>query len=287
MNSRGAHPRESDVVLRAGVEGVQLVPDRAYSRAYTLRIGRTDQSYVDLDDPLRLEFDYLQRIADAVNCAAEPGQRLRVVHVGGAAMTLARYVAATRPHSAQLVLEPDVELTAFVRAHLPLPKRSGITVRAIDGRAGLAGLRNGQADVVILDAFVGARVPAELTTAEFLGDARRVLAEAGVILINVTDRGPLTYARRVLAGVAASFPHRLLCAEPSTIKGRRFGNVIMVGSARVLPVAEIADRAGRGPYPYRVLHGARLGQLMTGVAPFTSADEELSPEPPRGKTHFN
>ena len=279
--------RNGDIVLRAGTDGVRLVPDRAYLRAYTLRVGRTDQSYVDLDDPHRLEFDYLQRMADVVDCVAGPRRRrLRVLHVGGAAMTLARYVGATRPHSAQLVLEPDAELTAFVRTHLPLPKRSGITVRAIDGRAGVAALHDDHADLVILDAFVGARVPAELTTAEFLDDVRRVLAEAGVILINVTDRGPLTYARRVLAGVAASFPHRLLGAEPSTLRGRRFGNVIMVGSAGALPVAEIAERAGRGPYPYRVLYGARLAQLLAGVAPFTEADGELSPEPPGGRTHF-
>jgi spermidine synthase len=278
--------RDGDIVLRPGVDGVHLVPDRAYRRAYTLRIGRTDQSYVDLDDPLRLEFDYLQRMANVVDCAAKPGRPLRVVHVGGAAMTLARYVAATRRHSAQLVLEPDSELTAFVRAHLPLPKRSGITVQAIDGRAGVAALRDGHADLLILDAFVGARVPAQVTTVEFFCDVRRVLADPGILLINVTDRGPLPYARRVLAGVASSFPHRLLCAEPATLRGRRFGNVIMVGSAAELPVAEIAERAGRGPYPYRVLQGARIAQLLTGVAPLTQADGELSPEPPRGRSHF-
>ena len=285
MRSRAGR-RDGDIVLRPGADGVQLVPDRAYPRAYTLRVGRTDQSYVDLDDPLRLEFDYLQRMADVVDCAAEPGRPLRVVHVGGAAMTLARYVAATRPHSAQLVLEPDAELIAFVRAHVPLPKRSGITVRAIDGTAGVAALRDGQANLLILDAFVGARVPAEVTTAEFFCDVRRVLSDTGVLLINVTDRGPLPYARRVLAGVASSFPHRLLCAEPATLKGRRFGNVIMVGSVGALPVVEIAERAGRGPYPYRVLHAARIGQLLTGVAPLTEAHAELSPEPPRGRTHF-
>jgi hypothetical protein len=285
MRSRAGR-LDGDIVLRPGADGVQLVPDRAYPRAYTLRVGRTDQSYVDLDDPLRLEFDYLQRMADVADCAAEPGRPLRVVHVGGAAMTLARYIATTRPHSAQLVLEPDAELTAFVRAHLPLPKRSGITVRAVDGRTGVAALRNGHADLLILDAFVGARVPAEVTTVEFFRDVRRVLADTGIVLINVTDRGPLPYARRVLAGAASSFPHRLLCAEPSTLKGRRFGNVIMAGSVGGLPVAEIAEHAGKGPYPYRVLHGARIAQLLTGVAPLTQADSELSPEPPRGRIHF-
>jgi hypothetical protein len=277
----------SDIVLRPGEDGVQLVHDRAYRRAYTLRVGRADQSYVDLDDPLRLEFDYLQRLADVTDCVAVPGERLRAVHVGGAAMTLPRYIAATRPHSAQVVLEPDAELTAFIRTYLPLPQRSGIKVRATDGRTGIAALRDGQADLVIVDAFVGTQVPAELTTVEYFADLRRVLAPGGTVLINVTDRGPLAYTARVHAALAASFPERLLCAEPSTLKGRRFGNVILVGSpAAALPVTEIADRTGRSPYPYRVLHGPRLDQLLAGAAPFTDADSGSSPEPPRLRTHF-
>lgn len=274
------------LILRPGANGAMLVPDLAYRRAFTLRVGRTDQSYVDLDDPLRLEFDYVQRLVDVVDSVAEPGQRLRVVHVGGAAMTLPRYVAVTRPSSAQIVLEPDIELITFVRRHLPLPTRSGIKVRGTDGRRGIAELRDGYADMVIIDAFVGARVPADLTTAEFLADARRALSDHGVIIINLTDRGPLGYAKRVLAGVRLAFPHLLLCAEASTLKGRRFGNVIIAGCATPLPYAAIAERAGRPPFPYRVLHGARLRQLLADSVPFSAEDAEESPEPGRGEMHF-
>ena len=91
--------KPASLVLRAGIDGARLVPDLAYPRAFTLRVGRTDQSYVDLDDPRRLEFDYVQRLADVLDSVAEPAQRIRVVHVGGAGMSLARYVAATRPTS--------------------------------------------------------------------------------------------------------------------------------------------------------------------------------------------
>jgi len=278
--------RSAGLVLRPGADGAMLVPDVAYQRAFTLRIGRTDQSYVDLDDPLRLEFDYVQRLADVLDSVAEPGERLRVVHVGGAAMTLPRYVAATRPSSAQIVLEPDIELTAFVRRHLPLPTRSGIKVRGVDGRRGIAELHDGYTDLVIIDAFVGARVPADLTTAEFLADARRALSDHGVIMINITDRGPLGYARRVLAGVCLAFPHVLLCAEPSTLKGRRFGNVIIVGSSTPLPYTAIAQRAGQSPFPYRVVRGARLRQLLAESLPFNGEDAEESPEPGNKLKHY-
>jgi hypothetical protein len=160
-------------------------------------------------------------------------------------------------------------------------------VRGIDGRSGVAGLPDGFADLMMIDAFVGPRTPAELTTLECWTDIRRVLRASGTVIMNVTDRGPLGYARRVLAGLSARFAHRLLMAESSTLKGRRFGNVILVGSGRRLPTDQIAAAAGRVLYPYRVLAGARLTQLLAGAAPFTDAESEQSPLPPRGRTHFS
>jgi len=272
-----------DLVLRRGAGGVFLVPDAGRPSAYTLRMGRTDQSYVDLDDPRYLEFDYVQRLADALDLVAPPGERIRIVHVGGALMTLPRYVAATRPHSAQIVLEPDAELTEFVRRHVPLPRQSGIKVRATAGREGIAELRDDYADVVIVDAFAGSRVPAELTTTEFFADVRRVLGSGGVLMLNITDKG-LEYARRVTAAAAKTFANVTLSTEPSTLKGRRFGNIIVLAADRELPLDELAARSARSAYPYRVLTGARLDQLIAGAAPFTDADSAASPEPP--VTHF-
>ena len=265
------------IVLRPGTV---LIRDPARLNAYTLRIGSTDQSYVDLDDPTNLEFDYVQRIADLIDVLAPAGERLRVVHVGGAAMTIPRYVAITRPRSAQVVLEPDGELTEWIREWLPLPRQSGIKVRQTDGRAGIARLADGYADLVVIDAFLGARVPSELTTAEFFADVARVIGPRGTVAINLTDRGPFGYGRRVAAGLAAQFEHVLWSAEPSTMKGRRFGNVIVAGSAWPPPVTEYARRAGSGPYPYRVLHGSRLDQLIGGARPFSGSDVSPSPDPP-------
>src|SRR5699024_5237227 len=140
------------------------------------------------------------------------------VHIGGAALTLPRYVVATRPSSAQIVLEPDEELTSWVREHLPLPRQSGIKVRAVDGRTGIAAMRDDFADLVVVDAFDGARVPAELTTVEFLTDVRRVVGATGAVVVNVTDSGRLDYSKRVLAGMAEVFTHVVYGTEPATLK---------------------------------------------------------------------
>ncbi|MEO6472365.1 MAG: fused MFS/spermidine synthase [Aeromicrobium sp.] len=266
---------------------MNLIHDRDRGTGFLLQVGKTDQSYVDLDDPEWLEFDYIQRMADALE-AFEPSRRsVRVIHIGGAGMTLARYVAATRPRSPQIVLEPYEVLTAYVREHLPLPPRSGIKVRAVDGRSGMAALRADYANVVILDAFDGARVPAELATAEFFAQVSSVLTSGGLFMLNLTDRAPFEYLRRILSGLKREFPHILLSAEPATFKGRRFGNVLVCASLIELPSQDLAAKASRSAFPYRVIAGESVARTFSVAPAFTDEDSAMSPEPPGGKTFFS
>lgn len=266
---------------------VNLVPDRERGSGFLLQVNGTDQSYVDLDDPTVLEFDYIQRMADAIDSFETTSRPLRVIHIGGAGMTLPRYVAATRPRSPQIVLEPDEELTAYVREHLPLPQRSGIKVRGVNGRAGIAAMRPDYADIVILDAFDGARVPADLVTAEFFARVSDVLVDDGMFLLNLTDRAPFTYVRRVLAGLGTHFATMLMSAEPATLKGRRFGNVLVCASRVDLPHQELAQKAARSAFPYRVLSDDMVRRTFAASDLFTDADTAMSPEPPGGKTFFS
>jgi len=259
----------------------RLVPDRERAGAWWVRIDGIDHSYVNPDDPMYLEFDYMQRIAEIVDQLAPPGERITAIHVGGAGMTLPRYIAATRPSSAQTVLEPDVSLTRAVRDVVPLPRRSGIKVRAVDGRAGIAAFRDGAADIVIVDAFAGSQVPAELSTREWFASVVRVLRPDGVVAMNVTDRAPLTYTRRLLATLSLAREPALCVVEPSTLKGRRFGNIIAAAGPR-LDVALLARQAARAAFPYRVLAGEDLRRWVGPARPLTDADPSPSPPPPDG-----
>src|SRR4051812_35545495 len=144
-------PEASD----SSLGNVELLADADRPGGWLLTIDRIRQSYVDLDDPTYLDFEYVQALADVLDTL--PPRPLPVTHVGGGACTLARYVAATRPRSSQIVLEPDAALTALVRARLPLPRGSRIRIRPVDGRTGVAALADASADVVVLDAFHGGR----------------------------------------------------------------------------------------------------------------------------------
>lgn len=62
----------------------RLLPDPDVAGAWMVRVGDADQSWIDPDDPTRLEFDYMQRIADHLDVHRPAGERMRVIHLGGA-----------------------------------------------------------------------------------------------------------------------------------------------------------------------------------------------------------
>jgi spermidine synthase len=260
----------------------ELLADADRDGSWVLMVGGTPQSHVDLDDPAHLEFEYVRRMGHVLDLAAPAGEPLDVVHLGGGALTLARYVAVTRPGSRQRVVELDERLTELVRAHLPLPRGARVRVRAADAREGLAALPAASADVVLTDVFAGARTPAHLTTVEFQREVRRVLRPGGVGAANVADGPPLAFARAQVATLRAVFADVAVLAEPGTLRGRRFGNLVAVASDAPLPVAGYTRRCAGDPMPARVVEGADLARFAGRARPVTDAAARPSPEPPPG-----
>jgi hypothetical protein len=259
-------------------ERVEILADADRPGGWMLLLERIRQSYVDLDDPTYLDFEYMRWMAHVVDAA--PDGPLAVTHLGAGAATLVRYIAATRPGSSQIVCEPDAELTQFVRSKLPFRRDVRVRIRAIDGRSGIAALGNASADLVVLDAFAGGRVPAELGTAEFVAEVSRVLRLGGLFVANIGDGGTLTYARRFVAAMGTRFPHALLVTDKSVLNGRRYGNIMVAGSGRPLPMEPIRRGLLGEPFQVQVLAGRELTRWLGGAAPFTDADAQRSPSPP-------
>jgi spermidine synthase len=263
---------------------VELLADLDRPGSWMLLVDGISQSHVDLDDPRHLDLEYMQRLGHLTDLAAPAGAPLRVLHLGAGALTLARYVAATRPGSRQLAVEADAEVAGLVRRRLPVrraqPAAGRIGVRLGDARAVLGQLPGGAFDVVVADVFAGDRTPAHLTTEEFTRAAARVLAPTGVYAVNIGDGPPLAHARGRVAAVRAVFPHVCVMAEPAVLRGRRFGNLVVVGSGRELPLAGLTRRLAADPFPARLVAGAELGQFTAGTAPIVDALAEPSPPMP-------
>lgn len=254
---------------------VEAEPDGSF----VLRVDGSLQSRVDLADPKRLLFEYVRRIGDVLDLAAPARQPIGVLHVGGAGLTLPRYVAVTRPRSRQIVLEPDEDLTEFVRETLPVPKRAGIKVRGVGGRAGIAAVRDDSLDVVVVDAFVDETVPLELLTAEFVAECARVLRATGLLAFNLIDGRGLNFARRFAASVIEAFGDGVVLAERPVLSGKHFGNLVLIGSAGPVPAGGLRERAVRARPPYEV---RPLAELAGKARPITDADALRPPPAPPG-----
>ncbi|MGW7430110.1 spermidine synthase [Streptomyces sp. NPDC054861] len=277
--------RERAATAAAVVETVdgglaELIPDRERPRGWTLLIDGAPQSHVDLDDPAHLSFEYQRRLGHIADLAAPPNRPVQAVHLGGGAFTLARYIAATRPRSTQQIVELDGPLVQLVRRELPLDTGARIRVRSTDARAGLAKVQDGWADLIIADVFSGARTPAHLTSTEFLAEVRRALKPGGFYAANLADGPPLTHLRGQIATAATVFPELALAADPTVLRGRRFGNAVLLASDRELPVAELTRRVATDPHPGRVEHGRALADFTGGATPVTDAGAKPSPVPP-------
>jgi spermidine synthase len=276
------HPELPGPVTTAGGTA-EILGDADRERSYVLMLDGVPHSHVDLDDPAHLEFEYVRRMGHVLDLHGDDDSSpLDVVHLGGGALTLARYVAVTRPGSRQRVVELDEPLTDLVRAHLPLPRAARVRVRAADARAGLEALHDASADVVLVDVFAGARTPAHLTSTQFAAQVARVLKPGGVTAWNVSDGPPLTFLRTQAATLAGVFAHVLLVAEPGTLRGRRYGNTVAVASDAELPVAGLTRRTAGDPMPARVVAGRDLTTFIGTAVPVDDATAVPSPEPPAG-----
>jgi hypothetical protein len=261
MARRGSGP---EIVATTGELVVQRDAGRPTGRL--LRQGDMDASYVDLADPRHLEFDYLRRMRDLV----EALRARRIVHVGGAGCALARALAAGDRDRLrrQEVVEVDPVVLELAREHLGLRREPGLRIRCADGRAHLAARPDGSADVVLIDAFVGARVPRHLATAEALADAARVLAPGGAIAVNVVDAPPMADVRAIGAGLRASFATVAAVGGGPVLRGRRAGNVVLIAGHGSLPLERLRVRATADPSPAGLLTPAETAALCGGTSPW-------------------
>jgi spermidine synthase len=286
-----AHRQRADdgLVVRQDVDSgvAELIRDPERARAWTLLVNGTPQSHVDLDDPEYLDFEYMRRLGHVADLTAAPGLPVRALHLGAGGLTLARYVAATRPGSRQVAADVDAALMEMIRNRLPYRSqpslaRSWLRVRIADARRILEKAPPASFDLVIADVFAAGQTPAHLTSAEFAAAAARSLDSRGLFAANIADGAELAYARRQAATARAVFPQVCVIADPGVLRGRRFGNLTLVAGRGALPIAALTRRAAADPFPGRVVAGAGLDSFIGDAKPVTDTGARPSPPVPPG-----
>lgn len=240
---------------------------------WVLQIGGIDQSHVDLSDPTRVVHEYLRRIANVLDAFRPVGEPVRVLHLGAGALTLPRYVQATRPGSPQTVVEIERELPTLVTGALPLPVGTQLDVVIGDARESLAEMAQARFDAIVLDVFSGEESPAHLATRDFYTEALPHLERDGLLVVNVGDDAGLRFA----AGQARELEHAAaehglsgvwLLADSGLVTHLREGNLVLVaGGAMSSSKAEDWRSAwnAAGPHPAAVLDPMETADFVERV----------------------
>jgi hypothetical protein len=157
------------------------------------------------------------------------------------------------------VCEVDADVLSVAREHLGLRRTPGLRVRHAEGRAHVAAQPDQSWDAIVIDAFVGARVPPRLVTAEAMTDAARV---APLTLVNVVDNRSARDVRAVASALALAYP-------VVWTLGQRTGNAIVAGcaTARAADLARIAALAAADTSPARLTPPARFAQMIASTSP--------------------
>lgn len=245
----------------------ELVADPDNSNGWLLKINGVMSSHIDVAEPLFLDFEYMRWIAALVESKWPPESKpkLRALHLGGGACSLARYFHAAYPDARQVVVELDGKLAEYVRGWFDLPKAPLLRIRVGEAREVTESLTPDTRDLIIRDVFAGAFTPRALTTREFNDHAQRVLAPGGLYIANSGDAPDLKNAREDAATIADTFEHTMIIADPAMLKGRRYGNMIMAGShERFGDDPQLARKLLGGAVPAHIWDDARVRAFAVG-----------------------
>ncbi len=261
-----------------------LSDDRFVPGSLLLTIGQTPQSHLNVGRPDALRFEYIRRIGHVIDLIAEPGDPLTALHLGGGALTLPRYLEATRPGSRQQVIEWERDLIDLVRRHAPWDSSWSIRIRYGDARAIVDRLPpglNNSCDVIVVDLFAGDHTPAHLTSTAFYESVLRYLDPAGVLIVNIVDGPGQKFAKSQWATLRALAGFVGVVGEASIVRGRRFGNLVTIVRKAPGEPEWWPEMSRRGPHPSATLSGTKLSHLISGHRPVT--DETATRSPQLGK----
>ena len=258
-----AHP------LPAGHVVVEIKADPARAGGRLVLQDGVESSYIDVLDPTHLEFEYLRHLARVLDVTHPKRLPMTMAQIGGGPCALARYLDATRRELHATIVERDAEIVAIAREWLGLRTSPRLQVLVGDGRTTIATLADHSLDVLVVDAFDGVVVPHDLTTVEFVAEARRVLRQGGLHLVNLIDLPPLAYAAAAAATLRETYANVAVLADAATLDKQTSGNLVLVGSDRDLSVDLLTRLARRDPAPWEVVAGRRLDRFAADAVPLS------------------
>jgi spermidine synthase len=220
-----------------------LVIDEGEQRS--LRFDDADgdnQSTVSLRDPRAVPMEYIRHAASAL-AFTRLRRRSLVVGLGGG--TYPMLLRRSFPAMTIDVVELDPLVRRVARQYFGFVEDAKLKVRIADGARFMRRTPK-RWDVIFLDAYGAAGIPAALGTDAFFADVARSLAKGGIAVANIADSDAVR-EKDLIAHFAKAFPSCILLHTP------RSDNIIAVAGASLPADVEAAlrvlDGEGRLPFP--------------------------------------
>ncbi|MBI4495734.1 MAG: fused MFS/spermidine synthase [Deltaproteobacteria bacterium] len=204
-------------------------------------------SYVDLADPLHLEYDYERVYAEMVAWKAPPEAEFRALIIGGGGYTFPRYLEARYPRARIDVIEIDPRLTEIAHRHLGLSPQTRIRSFNQDARWFVMNSPERKVyDFIFTDAFNDLTIPYHLTTREFSQMLGALLKPGGMLMANIIDDFPAglfmpSYVRTLQEVFG---PRRVCLVADSDFSEMGTSTMIVAASQADHPWEDLPDESG-------------------------------------------
>jgi spermidine synthase len=209
------------------------------------------QSEMLLSDPDALVLAY----ARAMMCFALFVPRPRhILMVGLGGGSLAKFCYRHFPHTRITVLEISAEVIALRDAFLVPPDDARLRILHTDA-ADYIRAAPGSVDVILVDGFDAAGMPAALGSAAFYAHCRRALRDGGVLAANILGYDPQHDA--LLERIGRAFGGRV-CDFPGIAGNNHLLFAVAAGAGAKGRAAQLQERLARG----RGLRFAFLNRLL-------------------------
>lgn len=212
----------------------RLLEEPVGSDHWLLMINNEMHSMVDVSNPSNLLFDYAKKVGKIIEHLFPEKSKINVLHLGGGALTFARYINSTRPGSSQWVIEIEENLIDFVLQAIPMSTKGPTKIHLGDARSVLEEIKQdlyGKIDLVISEVFLGPHSAANVSSVEFYRLVAFVLSKNGVLVTNIIDDGLHRYVKDQAVTSKNAFLHTSALVYRK-IDDNKYRNCLMVSSNR-------------------------------------------------------
>jgi len=217
-----------------------IVNQKAGKRCLVFSVKREmrNQTCIDVDNPNRIVFAYVQMTFAGLMANATPERALMIGMGGG---TISNVLIDVFPELEIDLVEVDEAVVKVAREYFDFVENDRTHVHVVDGRVFTrrAVAKGEKYDLIILDAFTGEYIPEHLMTLEFMQDVATLLTDDGVVVSNTFDGSALydyesaTYEAAFGPFLNLKMPHtgnRVIVATRSSLPD----NQTLTANARML-----------------------------------------------------